>query len=161
MRRLARGSSPRGSGIVLWVVLGVAGGVGCGGGGGSKQTASCQAACAGCGSELCVDCAATSARLRDEFETALYACVVAGSDAACDTLWTGCVAQAQGQVTPRPVDATYRDACLAKRNTCASSFADDYCLQSALLDESVVARAQQCLSQTCAAIGPCLQALFH
>ena len=133
------------------------------GSGGSSQASSCQAACGRCASDLCVDCTATSARLRDEFETALYACVLTGSDAACDTLWSGCSTQAAIQLSPRAIDTTYRDACTAKRNECASAgvnFADDYCLQSALLTESYVTSAQQCLSQPCAAIQPCLSPLF-
>jgi hypothetical protein len=164
MRDFPLGASPLLTGLAFLVALGPAGGVSCGGGGGSNQTSSCQAACRRCGSDLCVDCAATSARFRDEFETALYACVLGGSDASCDVVWTNCAVQAQVQVTQRPQDATYRDACLAKRSACGSSgtgFADDYCLQSVLVEASVVAQAQQCLSQSCPAIGTCLQALFH
>lgn len=135
----------------------------CGGGTTSGGPSSCQAACNRCGSELCVDCAATSARLRNEFEDAVYACVLQGSDASCDTVWTSCIVQAQGQLTPRPVDTTYRAACLAKKSDCDASgmgFADDNCLLSAILDEARVAQAQQCLSQSCANIGACFRPLF-
>ena len=136
----------------------------CGSGsGGSSQASSCRSACSRCGGDLCVDCSATSARLRDDFETGLYACVLAGSDAACDTLWSGCAAQAATGLSTRPIDTTYRDACTTKRNQCASAgvnFADDYCLQSALLTESVVTSAQQCLTQACDAIQTCLGPLF-
>ena len=141
-----------------------AAGASCGSSGSSAGASSCQAACNRCGSDLCVDCAATSARLRNEFENAVYACVLQGSDASCDTLWTNCIVQGEGQITPRPVDTTYRDACLAKKSDCDASgmgFADDDCLLSPILEESVVAQAQQCLSQSCATIGACFQPLFN
>jgi hypothetical protein len=136
----------------------------CGSSGSSGSASSCQAACNRCGSDLCVDCAATSARLRNEFENAVYACVLRGSDASCDRLWTNCVVQAEGQITPRPADTTYRDACLAKKTDCDASgmgFADDDCLLSPILEEALVAQAQQCLAQTCANIGSCFMPLFN
>ena len=150
------------------VVLALLGGLaaltgGCGSSGNSGGSSSCQAACSRCASEVCVDCAATSARLRDDFENAVYACVLQGSDAACDTVWTSCFVQAEGQITPRPLDMTYRDACLAKKSECdatATSFADDNCLLSRILEESLVAQAQQCLSQSCANVGACFRPLF-
>jgi hypothetical protein len=135
----------------------------CGSGGSSGGASSCQAACNRCGSELCVDCAATSARLRNEFEDAVYACVLQGSDASCATVWTNCIVQAEGQLTPRPADTTYRDACLAKKSDCDANgmgFADDNCLLSPILEEARVAQAQQCLSQSCANIGACFMPLF-
>ena len=137
---------------------------GCNSSNGSSGSSGCQAACSRCASELCVDCAATSARLRDDFETAVYACVLQGSDASCDTIWTNCLIQGGGQLTPRPVDTTYRDACLTKRSDCAAigvNFADDNCLASQILDEAVVAQAMQCLSQACANIASCLSPLFN
>jgi len=151
--------------VVLLALLGgmVAVAGGCGSSGNSGGSSSCQAACNRCASELCVDCAATSARLRNDFEDAVYACVLQGSDAACDTVWTTCFVQAQGQITPRPLDTTYRDACLAKKSECdatATSFADDNCLSSRILEEGLVAQAQQCLSQSCANIGACIRPLF-
>lgn len=158
------GFGVRGS-VVLLALLGgmaaVAGG--CGSSGNSGGSSSCQAACNRCASELCVDCAATSARLRNDFENAVYACVLQGSDASCDTVWTSCFVQAEGQITLRPVDTTYRDACLAKKSECdatATSFADDNCLLSRILEEGLVAQAQQCLSQSCANIGACFMPLF-
>jgi hypothetical protein len=135
----------------------------CGSGSSSAGASGCQAACNRCSSELCVDCAATSARLRNDFENAVYACVLQRSDAACDTLWTSCFVQAEGLVTPRPVDTTYRDACLAKKSECdatTTSFADDNCLLSPILEEARVAQAQQCLSQSCATISACFMPLF-
>ena len=153
-------------GSVVWLAL--LGGMatlagGCGSSGNSGGGSTCHAACNRCASELCVDCAATSARLRDDFETAVYSCVLQGSDASCDTVWTSCVGQAEGQITPRPLDTTYRDACLAKKSECdatATSFADDDCLLSLILAEGLVAQAQQCLSQSCASVGTCLRPLF-
>jgi len=130
----------------------------------SPGASSCQAACNRCGSDLCIDCAATSARLRDEFENAVYACVLQGSDAACDTLWTNCIVQAEGQLAARPAATTYRNACLAKKSDCEASgmgFADDNCLLSPILEDSRVAQAQQCLSQTCANIRACFTPLFN
>ena len=144
------------------VALTVAGACGSGSGG-SSQASSCRLACSRCGGDLCVDCTANSARLRDEFENGLYACVLAGNDDACDTLWSTCATQAATGVSARPIDTTYRDACLTKRSECASagvSFADDYCLQSALLTESNVTSAQQCLTQACDAIEACLRPLI-
>src|SRR6187401_1686817 len=138
------------SGVLLALLGGmtvVAGG--CGSSGDSGGSSGCQAACNRCASEICVDCAATSARLRDEFENAVYACVLQGSDAACDTLWTNCIVQAEGQLAARPADTTYRNACLAKKSDCEASgmgFADDNCLLSPILEDSRVAQAQQCLS---------------
>jgi hypothetical protein len=136
----------------------------CGSNGSSGGASSCQTACNRCGSDLCVDCAATSARLRNEFENAVYACVLQGNDASCDTVWTNCIVQAEGQLTPRPADTTYRDACLAKKSDCDASgagFADDNCLLSPILEEALVAQAQQCLSETCANIGACFRPLFN
>ena len=155
-------------GVWRWVVLlallgGTAAVAGCGSSGNSGGSSSCRAACNCCASEICVDCAATSARLRDDFEDAVYACVLQGSDASCDTVWTSCFVQAEGQITPRPADTTYREACLAKKSECdatATSFADDNCLLSRILDEALVAQAQQCLSQSCANIGACFRPLF-
>jgi hypothetical protein len=133
------------------------------GSGSSGGASSCQAACNRCGGDLCADCAATSARLRNEFEDSVYACVLQGSDASCDTVWTSCFVQALGQITPRPADTTYRDACLAKKSDCDASgmgFADDNCLLSPILEEARVAQAQQCLSLTCANAGACFMPLF-
>jgi hypothetical protein len=151
--------------VVLLALLGgmVAVAGGCGSSGNSGGSSSCQAACNRCASELCVDCAATSARLRNDFENAVYACVLQGSDASCDTVWTSCFVQAEGQITPRPVDTTYRDACLAKKSECdatTTTFADDNCLLSPILEESRVTQAQQCLSQSCASISDCFMPLF-
>jgi hypothetical protein len=149
--------------VLAWVaIVGAVGAAGCGGSA-SSGSSNCQAACNRCGGELCVDCAATSARFRDDFESAVYTCVLQGSDAACDTLWTSCAIQAEGQLTPRPLDTTYRDACLAKRSDCEAqgvSFADDDCLLSRLLEESMVAQAQQCLLLSCADIPACLRPIF-
>jgi hypothetical protein len=150
------------------VILALLGGMaavagGCGSSGSSGGSSGCQAACNRCASEICVDCAATSARLRDDFENAVYACVLQGSDASCDTVWTSCFVQAEGQLTPRPLDTTYRDACLAKKRECdatTTTFADDNCLLSPILEEGRVTQAQQCLSQSCATIGACFMPLF-
>jgi hypothetical protein len=154
----------RRAGVLLTLLGGMAAVAGgCGSSGNAGGSSSCQAACNRCASEICVDCAATSARLRNDFEDAVYACVLQGSDAACDTLWTSCFVQAEGQLTPRPLDTTYRNACLAKKSECdatATTFADDNCLLSPILEEGRVAQAQQCLSQSCATIGACFMPLF-
>jgi hypothetical protein len=150
--------------VALLVGMGVAAG-GCSGGSNANSgAAGCMAACSHCASELCADCAATSARLRNEFESIVYACVSQGSDAACDTLWTNCITQGEGQITPRPADTTYRDACLAKKSDCDAmglSFADDDCLLTPILEESRVAQAMQCLSQPCSGIQACFNPLFN
>jgi len=152
--------------VVLLALLGgmppVAGG--CGNGGNSGRSSGCQAACNRCAGELCVDCAATSARLRDEFENVLYACVLRGGDASCDTIWTSCFMEADAESIPRPTDVTFRETCLAKNSECdatATTFADDNCLSSRILEPSVVDQAQQCLSQSCANVGSCLRPLFN
>jgi hypothetical protein len=135
----------------------------CGSSGSSGGASSCQAACNRCGGDLCVDCAATSARLRNEFEDSVYACVLQASNVSCDTIWTNCVVQAEGKITPRPADTTYRDACLAKKSDCDATgmgFADDDCLLSPILEEARVVQAQQCLSQPCASIGACFMPVF-
>lgn len=130
----------------------------------NSGTAGCMAACSHCASELCADCAATSARFRNEFESVVYACVQQGSDASCDTLWITCIGQGESQVTPRPADTTYRDACLAKKSDCDAmgvTFGDDDCLLSPILEESLVAQAMQCLSQPCTSISACFNPLFN
>jgi hypothetical protein len=151
--------------LTVALLAAVTAGASCNSATSSEGASNCRAACSRCGSELCVDCAATAARLRDEFENAVYACVIQGSDAAsCDTVWMNCIVQAEGQLTPRPADTTYRDACLAKKSECDAAgmgFADDDCLLSPILDETRVAQAQQCLSQTCANIGACFMPLFN
>jgi hypothetical protein len=138
---------------------------GCGGGGKAAGSGMCQAACNRCGSEFCVDCAATSARFRDDFENAVYACVLQAADAStCDTLWTNCFIQAEGTATVRPIDTTYGDACFAKKTECdatTTTFADDDCLLSRILEESRVAQAQQCLTLSCAQISACFAPLFN
>ena len=163
MRGVVGVLQPRVLAVALLVGMPFVGGS-CGSNGSSGGASSCQAACNRCGSDLCVDCAATSARLRNEFEDAVYACVLQGSDASCDTIWTNCIVAAEGKLTPRPADTTYRDACLAKKSDCDASgmgFADDDCLLSPILEEALVAQAQQCLSQTCANIGGCFMPLFN
>src|SRR5580765_8836110 len=72
----------------------------------NSGTAGCMAACSRCPSEVCADCAGTAARFRDEFESVVYACVQQASDASCDTIWTNCIIQGEGQITPRPADTT-------------------------------------------------------
>src|SRR5262245_10642395 len=104
--------------IALLVGMGVVAGGCSSGSNASSGAAGCMAACSHCASELCADCAATSARLRNDFESIVYACVQQGSDAACDTIWTNCITQGEGQITPRAVDTTYRDACLTKKSDC-------------------------------------------
>jgi hypothetical protein len=153
-------------GLLGIVLLGAAGAasIGCSSGGKAGGSAACQAACSSCASELCADCAATSARFRDDFENAVYACVRQGSDAACDTLWIGCMAQAEGQITVRPIDTTYGDACFAKKSECdatTTTFADDDCLLSRILEANLVAQAMQCLSLSCAEISACFGPLFN
>jgi hypothetical protein len=140
----------------------------CGSNGGgpaaSTGTQHCTSACAKCGSDFCVDCAGTGARYRDEFESALYSCVIDGGDAACDTLWQSCAIQAESALTPRAIDTSYRDDCLAKRTDCEAqgvSFADDDCLLSVLLEQSVVTQAQACLSKTCTETPSCLSTYFQ
>src|SRR6476660_3899831 len=107
---------------------------GCGGSdsssGNSAGTGQCQAACARCAGDPCPDCAAFSARFRDEYEASLFSCVQ--NAASCSNAqWQTCSSQASVQATSRPIDDQYRSACLAKRSTCsATAFADDYCLTS-------------------------------
>jgi len=130
----------------------------------NSGTAGCMAACSRCPSELCADCAATATRFRDDFESVVYACVQQASDASCDTIWTNCITQGEGQITPRPADTTYRDACLTKKSDCDAmgmSFADDDCLLTPILEESLVAQAMQCLSQPCSSIQACFNPLFN
>src|SRR5690242_6125929 len=103
--------------VALLVGMAAAAG-GCGTNNANAGTVGCMAACSRCPGELCADCAATSARFRNEFESVVYACVQQGSDAACDTTWTNCITQGEGQITPRPADTTYRDACLMKKSDC-------------------------------------------
>jgi hypothetical protein len=132
------------------------------GGGSTVGTGQCQAACAHCSGDPCADCAAYSARFRDEFETALFSCVQ--NAAACSAAqWETCFGQAAGQAPRRPIDDQYVSACMAKRTTCDTagmSFPDDYCLSSQLLEESSVAKANDCLAHACTDVGACLMAIF-
>ena len=120
-------------------------------GGSTVGTGQCQAACGRCGGDPCVDCAAYSARFRDEFEGALFSCVQ--NAAACSSQqWETCFGQAVGQAPRRSIDDQYTSACMTKRMTCDAAgmgFADDYCLSSQLLEESMVARANDCLALAC------------
>jgi hypothetical protein len=133
------------------------------GSGAPAGTPGCQAACARCGSDFCLDCAATSAKYRDEFETSLYACVQEVADASCGTLWTSCAIKAESEAARRPIDDTYRDACLAKKKDCdaqGAGFADDDCLISSILEQALVMQAQDCLAKACADAKSCLQPIF-
>jgi hypothetical protein len=133
------------------------------GGGGTMQTQECQAACARCGGDPCVDCAAYSARFRDEFESALFSCVQ--NAATCSSAqWQTCFGQAVGQAPRRPTDDQYMSACMAKRMSCDAAgmvFPDDYCLSSQLLEESSVAKANDCLALACTDVGACLMPIFR
>jgi hypothetical protein len=150
--------------VALLVGMDAAGG-GCSSGSTvSAGAAGCMTACSRCGGGLCADCAATSARFRDEFEGIVYTCVKEGGDAACITIWTDCIIKGQTQVTPRTSDTTYRDACLTKKSECDAmgvTFADDRCLLSIIFEESQVAQAMQCLSQPCANIEACFSPIFN
>ena len=124
----------------------------------------CDEACAVCGGDPCADCAATSARYRDEFESAVYACVTEGGDASCSAAWVNCFVAAEGEAMPRPIDDTYREACFAKRAACmaeGTSFADDDCLLSVVMEEAVVTAAQDCLTESCPETESCLGPLFE
>jgi hypothetical protein len=132
-------------------------------GGPTTGPSGCQAACAVCGSDFCIDCAATSAKYRDEFETPLYACVQEGGDGSCSSLWESCAIRAATQTPRRSIDDAYREACLVKRTQCiaeGTTFADDDCLISIIMEESVVMQAQDCLSKACPDLASCLRAIF-
>ncbi|SRR6266545_206001 len=151
-------------GVWIWLATRLLGACSNGDSGGPAAGPSgCQAACARCGSDFCLDCAATSVKYRDEFETPLYACVQQDGDASCGTLWESCAIQAVTQLARRSIDDTYREACLAKRTECiaqGTTFADDDCLLSALFEETVVMQAQDCLSKACPDTRLCLQSIF-
>ena len=100
----------------------------------------------------------------DGFENAVYACVTEGGDASCSTAWVNCVVAAEGEALPRPIDDTYREACFAKRTACmaeGTTFADDDCLLSVIMEEAVVTAAQDCLTQSCPETESCLSPLFQ
>ena len=70
----------------------------------------------------------------------------------------------EGQISRRPADDSYRDACLTKRSECeaqGTTFADDNCLLSSLMEEAVLAQANQCLAKSCAEIPSCLRPIFQ
>lgn len=125
----------------------------------------CAQACAVCTSSICADCKAAAALYRDEFESALYACVVQSTDASsCANRWSTCAGKATVVATRRPIDDSYRDACLARRSECVSqgsSFADDDCLLSPILDPAKVAEAQACLAKPCPEVKGCLGLYFN
>jgi hypothetical protein len=113
---------------------------------------------------VCIDCGAASARYRDEFEGALYACV-SNADACSRVLWEGCMVQSIGQAPARPLDDSFRRACLAKKSECdaqgGSTFADDLCLSSQIFEQNVVTEAQDCLTKGCADTATCLRSKFQ
>src|SRR5436189_4792265 len=84
---------------------------------GSTGGGACQIACARCGGDFCVDCAATSERYRDEYETALYSCVKSADGCSAAT-WSTCSVQAAGSALRRPADDNYLQACMTKRTVC-------------------------------------------
>jgi hypothetical protein len=150
-------------GIALVTVTALAGcGSSDGSSGNSVEVEQCQAACARCGGDPCVDCASYSARFRDEFEASLFSCVQ--NAAACSSAqWEACAVQAAARAPRRPMDDQFRTACLAKMTTCGaagSTFPDDYCLSSQVFDESSVATANDCLAQSCTDVKACLSAIF-
>jgi hypothetical protein len=129
---------------------------------GSTSAGACQSACARCGGDLCLDCAGTTDRYRDEYETALYSCVN-GADGCSASTWSTCSAQAVVSAPRRPADDTYRDACMTKRTDCASqgvNFADDNCLQSALLSDAWLQKANDCIGKSCTDVSTCLRDVF-
>lgn len=129
---------------------------------GSPSGGACQSACARCGGDLCVDCAATSDRYRDEYETALYSCVN-GADGCSAATWSTCSTQASSSAPRRTADDTYRDACMAKRTDCASqgvNFADDNCLGSSFLSDAWLQKANDCIVKSCADASACLRDIF-
>jgi hypothetical protein len=155
--------------VGLLVAVSLSGACGSGGsgpvgaGGSSTAVQDCRDACNECGGDLCVDCAATSARYRDDYETTLYSCVRT-SDSSCEQRWEECSGMAAGEVTRRAADNSYRDACLAKKSDCEDqeiSLSDDYCLGSTLLDESLLNEATACLDRACSDASGCLREIFR
>ena len=148
--------------LALAALAGMAACSGTESGGSTVGAGQCQAACGRCGGDPCVDCAAYSARFRDEFEGALFSCVQ--NAAACSSQqWETCFGQAVGQAPRRSIDDQYTSACMTKRMTCDAAgmgFADDYCLSSQLLEESMVARANDCLALACTDARACLAPIF-
>jgi hypothetical protein len=129
---------------------------------GSTSGGACQSACARCGGDLCADCAGTSDRYRDDYETALYSCVN-NTDGCPSATWSTCSVQASASAPRRQVDDTYRDDCMKKRTECASqgvNFADDYCLGSQLLSEAWLQKANDCIAKSCADVSTCLRDVF-
>jgi len=153
------------SAVVATVLLGALLGVGACGSSestGSTSGGGCQSACTRCGGDLCVDCPGTSDRFRDDYETALYSCV-SHADGCSPATWSTCSVQASASAPRRTADDTYRDACMTKRTDCASqgvNFADDNCLQSSLLSDAWLQKANDCVSKSCADVSACLRDIF-
>lgn len=130
---------------------------------GSTNAGACQSACARCGGDFCVDCAGTSDRYRDDYETALYSCVN-GADGCSASTWSTCSVQASTSAPRRAADDTYRGACMTKRTECASqgvNFADDNCLGSWLLSDAWLQKANDCIAKSCADVSTCLRDIFR
>jgi hypothetical protein len=123
----------------------------------------CAEACARCSvTGVCDDCAGSATRFRDEFEAALYACVM--QQDACSHDWEICVSIAITSAPPRDLDRTFRDACLARRTDCQNQgmgFADDPCLTSGAFTVDVVNQAQQCLALACGEVSACFHDVFE
>ncbi len=130
--------------------------------GGASGTGQCQAACTKCGGDPCADCASYSARMRDEFETALFTCVE-NATTCSSAQWETCATEAATQTPRRPSDEQFRSACLAKRTSCDPSgnvYPDDYCLSSQVFEASSVSSANDCLAKGCTEVKACLTTIF-
>ncbi len=101
-------------------------------------------------------CQTQYAHIRDEFFDAFVACFVN----QCTKTQEMCATEAYPAAPRRPIDDTYLNSCLARRNACSAAFSDDYC-GSQLFDEAAVMTAMTCLEKPCAEISMCLRTAFN
>lgn len=148
---------------LAFTAAGCGSGGGSGGGGSTGSVQACNDACKTCSTSLCADCAKATSRYLPGFSGALYACV-SGADACTSKTWEDCASANVGGFPTRSLDTSYRNACLSKRDSClasqGSTFADDYCLATNVLNESTVSALQACLDKSCADAAACLGQVF-
>lgn len=101
-------------------------------------------------------CQTQYAHVREEFFAAFVACYAN----QCTKSQEMCATESYPAAPRRPIDDTYLNACLMRRNACSAGFSDDYC-GSVLFDEDAVMAAMSCLEKPCAEIAMCLKAAFN
>jgi hypothetical protein len=99
--------------------------------------------------------------VRDEYMTAVIACLndpALACDAKADD---NCGAKAAQALAARPGETDFVTACLKRRSECGSSFSDDNCGGARLLNDACFAQAKDCLAKPCAEVAGCIRPLYE